>query len=55
LTEAEIIQILNLLPRHPVEVHLIIEECDQRLDEDKVQKVIDVVLSFFGEDVEENK
>ena len=43
LTKAEIMVMLNHLPTTVVEIHLIVEECVERLDEDDIQYILDSV------------
>eukprot|EP01041_Mallomonas_annulata_P003087 gene3087-6057_t len=42
LTEAEILQVLNECPQHAVEIHLIIEECEDRFTEEQVESMLAV-------------
>lgn len=43
LTRAELLQVLNLAPCSEVEVHLIVEECEERLDEQQMAQFLDIV------------
>ena len=43
LTQTEILQILNLMPTERVELHLILENCEQRLDGDQQQRLLDSI------------
>lgn len=43
LTAAELKQIVNLRPEQPVEVQLIIEECEERLTEEQVDEMIGII------------
>ncbi|XP_062522761.1 DNA-directed RNA polymerase III subunit RPC9-like [Corticium candelabrum] len=43
LTRAEKLQLLNLRPTTAVEIHSIIEECEERLSEDQVDEVMKIV------------
>ena len=45
-TDAEILQILNLMPTTPVEIHLMIEDLPNRLDEDEQCQLIDLIKSY---------
>ena len=40
LTQAEVLQIVNLMPTELVELHLIIDQLDQRLDEAQQQQLL---------------
>lgn len=43
LTRAELVQVLNLAPASEVEVHLIVEECEERLNEEQMDAFLQVV------------
>ncbi|GMH43054.1 hypothetical protein BSKO_10976 [Bryopsis sp. KO-2023] len=43
LTKSELVQLVNLEPTLPVEVVLVVDHCEERLGEEKVQLVLDVV------------
>jgi DNA-directed RNA polymerase subunit F len=43
LTRAELVQVINLAPASAVEVHLIVEDCEERLNEQQVEQLIAVV------------
>ncbi|EGV65498.1 hypothetical protein PSN45_002545 [Yamadazyma tenuis] len=47
LVKIEKLQIMNSLPRSMVHVHAVIEECDQRLNEDSVNSLIDKINELF--------
>mmetsp|Transcript_25371 Transcript_25371/g.25599 ORF Transcript_25371/g.25599 Transcript_25371/m.25599 type:complete len:131 (-) Transcript_25371:83-475(-) len=42
LTEGETLQLMNHCPSHPVEVHLIVEECAERLSDEAVASIINL-------------
>lgn len=46
LTEAETIQILNLMPTEPVEMHLVVEDLHARMTETKQGEFLDMVRSY---------
>ena len=43
LTPAEKLQAVNLRLAQPVEVHLVVEECAERFDEDQVNRIVDII------------
>ncbi|KAJ2558976.1 RNA-binding RNA processing protein rpp1 [Coemansia sp. RSA 1933] len=45
LTKAEILQIINLRPKTPVELHLIIEECGERFTMEGLDELLEIILS----------
>lgn len=58
LMKAEKLQIVNSLPRSMVHLYGLVEECDQRLDEDTCQSIIDKIDELFPlpeEDAEEEE
>ncbi|KAJ2490680.1 hypothetical protein IWW37_002967 [Coemansia sp. RSA 2050] len=50
LTKAEVLQIINLRPRKPVELYLIIEECEERFDETTIEEIMRAILSALPRD-----
>ncbi|KAJ1665016.1 hypothetical protein IW140_003629 [Coemansia sp. RSA 1813] len=50
LTKAEILQIINLRPKTPVELHLIIEECGERFTMDDLDELIELILLALPQD-----
>eukprot|EP00310_Coccolithus_braarudii_P019301 CAMPEP_0183350144 /NCGR_PEP_ID=MMETSP0164_2-20130417/17027_1 /TAXON_ID=221442 /ORGANISM="Coccolithus pelagicus ssp braarudi, Strain PLY182g" /LENGTH=140 /DNA_ID=CAMNT_0025522019 /DNA_START=51 /DNA_END=473 /DNA_ORIENTATION=+ len=42
LTQVETIVLLNMLPRSLVEIHLVVEECEERLTEDEREMLLDL-------------
>ncbi|KAM3574232.1 hypothetical protein VYU27_003797 [Nannochloropsis oceanica] len=47
-TLAETLQLINLRPVAPVEVHLIIEECVERLSDEEVERLCELVAIHLG-------
>ncbi|KAI9501264.1 RNA polymerase Rpb4-domain-containing protein [Coemansia spiralis] len=45
LTKAEILQIINLRPKAPVELHLIIEECGERFAIEDLEELLELILA----------
>ncbi|KAJ1821693.1 hypothetical protein LPJ56_001086 [Coemansia sp. RSA 2599] len=50
LTKAEILQIINLRPKTPVELHFIIEECDERFGMEDLEQLAEIVVSSLPRD-----
>lgn len=46
LTDAETLQILNLMPKEPVEIHLMIEELQSRFDDDRQQELLNIIAKY---------
>lgn len=46
LTEAETIQVLNLMPTEPVEIHLLIEDLHSRMPEKQQEELLQVISSY---------
>jgi hypothetical protein len=47
LTRAEVLQVVNLSPCSEVEVHLIVEECEERLSEEQVTQLLQIVAQHL--------
>lgn len=43
LTRIEILQMINLVPKSAVEVHLLVENCDERLTEDQIEDLLRLI------------
>jgi DNA-directed RNA polymerase subunit F len=46
VTEAESIQILNLMPTEPVEIHLMVEDLHSRMSETKQEDFLNLIQSY---------
>ncbi|PIA16139.1 hypothetical protein COEREDRAFT_81573 [Coemansia reversa NRRL 1564] len=51
LTKAEIMQIINHRPKSLVELHLIVEECDERFSVEELERIVETILETlpYGE------
>ena len=49
LKDAERLQLLNLRPKQPVEVYLVVEEAEERLTEDDAERLIRLTLGNGGD------
>ena len=47
LTKAEKLQIINLQPRSSLELHLIIEECEERFSEEQLNEILMAIPVLF--------
>lgn len=50
LTGAEILQLVSNQPRSLVEIHLIVEECEERLTQEQVQTLLKLCYTLTEED-----
>ncbi|KAI6661098.1 DNA-directed RNA polymerase III subunit RPC9 [Oopsacas minuta] len=50
LKPSEKLQILNTCPMKPVDLHILVEECDTRFSDDEVEKILELVQEHFCED-----
>jgi len=48
LIRAELLQLANLAPMTEVEVHLIVEDCEQRLADGRMDVLLSLVAKYFG-------
>lgn len=49
LTKAEVMVVLNMMPSTVVEIHLIVEECVERLTEEDIQHLLECVKNIQSE------
>ncbi|KAJ2794289.1 hypothetical protein H4R21_005559 [Coemansia helicoidea] len=54
LTKAELLQITNLRPKSLVELHLIIEECDERFSVEELEQLLELIRETLPRDDENN-
>lgn len=47
LEKIEVLQIINFKPLSLVSLYAVVEECDQRFNEDQCQEMIDIVFRYF--------
>ena len=50
LTRAELLSIVNTLPRSNVEVHMLVEECEERLSEQDINTILDLCSAHWLQD-----
>ncbi|KAG7368609.1 RNA polymerase Rpb4 [Nitzschia inconspicua] len=55
LTEAETLQVLNFMPKEPVEIHLMVEELHARMSEDQQSEFLSMVQSYSKHHNSKNK
>ncbi|XP_012176577.1 DNA-directed RNA polymerase III subunit RPC9 [Bombus affinis] len=53
LTKCEKLTLLNMCPKTPLEIQLIIEDSEDRLTDDEVNSLLQVVGNFLDEDEQE--
>jgi len=53
LMDAETLQVLNLMPKEPVELHLIVEDLMGRMDEDRQRELLDLLPQYRTSSVDE--
>ena len=54
LTKAEKLQVINLRPTTPVELSLIIEESEERISEEQIDEILNIVLNLPAIPSDEN-
>mmetsp|Transcript_15165 Transcript_15165/g.34981 ORF Transcript_15165/g.34981 Transcript_15165/m.34981 type:complete len:199 (-) Transcript_15165:30-626(-) len=52
LTDAEVLQVLNFMPREAVEIHLMLEDLSSRMSEDRQAELLAYIESFLKKDAE---
>eukprot|EP00908_Phaeocystis_cordata_P023969 Transcript_6435.p2 GENE.Transcript_6435~~Transcript_6435.p2 ORF type:complete len:174 (-),score=62.09 Transcript_6435:430-894(-) len=54
LKRAEVLNLINEQPQTLVEIHLIVEECEERLSQDQTQQLLDTVAVLVAAGAEPN-
>lgn len=49
LTDAETLQILNIMPKEVVDLHLMIQDLQERMSEERQEELLRVIASYAGE------
>ena len=47
-TEGELIQIANHIPTRQVELHLVVEDCNERLSEEQINDILEVINKIYA-------
>lgn len=55
LTKCEKLTLLNLCPKTPLEIQLIVEDSEDRLTEEEVISLLQVITDYLGEDQLDDK
>eukprot|EP00095_Tigriopus_kingsejongensis_P001069 snap_masked-scaffold631_size122145-processed-gene-0.26 protein:Tk01069 transcript:snap_masked-scaffold631_size122145-processed-gene-0.26-mRNA-1 annotation:"calcitonin gene-related peptide-receptor component protein" len=50
LSESEVLQLANQVPSSDVELHLLIEECEERLSEAQIERLLEIVSKCLTSD-----
>lgn len=50
LTKCEKLTLLNVCPRTPLEIQLIVEDSEDRLNDEEVESLLRVIANFLGDD-----
>lgn len=48
LVKSEVLQLINLRPAAPVEIHLVVEQCEERLTTEQVEELITTLQTHLG-------
>ena len=54
LTEGELVQIANHIPMRQVELHMVVEECCERLTEDQINVVLEGITSVYSKAIKQS-
>jgi len=55
LTEAEALQIMNMMPSQPVEIHLMVDELQSRMSEEEQEEFLDFISSYTKESNDDDR
>lgn len=50
LTKCEKLTLLNVCPKTQLEMQLIVEDCDERLTDEDVESLLQVIANYLGDD-----
>ncbi|XP_076653775.1 CGRP receptor component [Halictus rubicundus] len=50
LTKCEKLTLLNMCPKKPVEIQLIVEDSEDRLSDEEIESLLQVITNFLGEE-----
>ncbi|XP_017788041.1 PREDICTED: DNA-directed RNA polymerase III subunit RPC9 [Habropoda laboriosa] len=55
LTKCEKLTLLNVCPKTPLEIQLIVEDSEDRLNDEEVESLLQVITNYLGEDEQDEK
>ena len=55
LSSSELLMLCNHCPASPVELHLLVEESEERLDDQQVEKILEIVRRVLRQEEEEEE
>ncbi|KZC13262.1 DNA-directed RNA polymerase III subunit RPC9 [Dufourea novaeangliae] len=55
LTKCEKLTLLNVCPKTPLEIQLIVEDSEDRLSDEEVDSLLQVITSYLGEEEQDEK
>ncbi|CAK9809471.1 DNA-directed RNA polymerase III subunit RPC9 [Anthophora quadrimaculata] len=55
LTKCEKLTLLNVCPKTPLEIQLIVEDSEDRLNDEEVESLLQVIANYLGEDEQDEK